>query len=553
MRFFGFLFILLGSNYLYAATDLPIEALRQEIQKQDKSQSQLLAKPRHSSRVSSEDISNPVVKLPPAGGQCFSIKTTRLVKQPQSLISPPMFQRLNGHCADVRALSQLLSDINIFYKNKGLITTRAYFPKQNLKSGNLTLDIRAGVLEKIEYANSLPIDGRISSAFPLDQGSIINLRQLEQGLDNFNKPPSQQGQFKLYPGTEPHKTIVKINTKQEKPWRFKTTLNNSGYDSTGKRKASADLSFDNVIDSNDTLSFGYNRNIDTDNHTKYSKSMSMQWVVPVNNKEWDVSYSQHQFKRVLPGINQNYVVDGKSEVVQAGISTLINRDQRKRIYAYAKVGYKDSKNFIENNEIKTQRRRLTTAKAGMRGDIALINKSTVDWDVGIKTGTSWFGAMDEIPGDAEADFEALTISTQYKQPLQAGGYTLTSTVNAQLTSNELPGSEQFGVGGRYDVRGFHDDTLFGNSGVFLRNTLEKKQWKDGQLSFQPYVGVDAGWIKASKAAEWDKSRVVGVAAGAKIKIGKHITSEATYSKALDRPSDFRASKDQLYWTTTVKF
>jgi hemolysin activation/secretion protein len=190
--------------------------------------------------------------------------------------------------------------------------------------------------------------------------------------------------------------------------------------------------------------------------------------------------------------------------------------------------------------------------AGWRGDKTL-GQNKLEWKLGGKLGLNAFGAMQDIPGPAISKFTAAEAKATLKAPIRQGKLTYTSTLAAQTSNDELPGSEQFGVGGRYDVRGFHEDTLFGNSGVYLRNEIETGSFGDGEAKAKFYVGLDAGKVSNPATMQWGKPRIVGAAIGSRITLGKHIEADVTYAQALKRPDEFTGSKNQVYFKATWNY
>jgi hemolysin activation/secretion protein len=475
-----------------------------------------------------------------------------LQEQQQSLPQPGFTQRLTGQCADAHTIALLVDDLNRFYQEKGFITTRVSVPKQNIKTGNLLLKLTPGKVGKLGYADGKPADSRLDTAFPTITGDMLELRKLEQGLDNFNRPPSQSGKFQLVPGKQEGESDILVSANQDKRWRVTTSVDNSGYETTGVTKPSLDFAVDNLLGSNDTLSLGYNTNADREGGNKLSHSANLQYSLPYKDWTLSVGYSGHEFKRVIAGVNQDYRVDGTSTGTTLGLEKLLSRNQTTRHYAYANLAVKESHNYIEGFEILSQQRNLSVLSTGWRGDTK-IGEGSLEWKAGGKFGLRDFGAMQEIPGPATPRFSAAELKATLKTPIKGGKLTYTGTLAAQSSHQELPGSEQFGVGGRYDVRGFHEDTLYGNSGVYLRNELETQAFSGGGAKAKFYLGLDAGKVQNPATMQWQKPFVAGAAIGSRINLGKHLEADITYAKALHRPEEFTAAKDQFYFKATWNY
>jgi hemolysin activation/secretion protein len=483
---------------------------------------------------------------------CFDINTTQVDADIELLPPKSITGRLENQCIGIDAIRLLLADINRFYQQEGLITTRAYVPRQNLSLGTLHVTIKGGRLAGFAYADGSAVNYRLLDAFPTDIGELIDLRDLEQGVDNFNRPRSQAGKMQLIPGKKQGDSYLILAQQRKKPWYLTLTFDNSGYETTGANKASSSLLYDNLLGHNDILSMDLNINADDDDNTKRSRNFSLSYSIPFGNWLYSYSRSYHSYRRIIQGVNQAYLVNGHSRSDNFGFQRLMHRDQSGRFYLYGTLSLKESKNFIEHFEIRTQRRDLTILDAGFSGD-DLLGGAAINYRAGVKLGLNAFNGMNDIPGPAVSESKVLHAKVTLQLPIANKDYTLKTTLAGQLTNDELSGSEQFGVGGRYDVRGFHDDSLYGNSGFYMRNEIETKPFSHDGAKTKLFVGLDGGAIKDSETVTWSEHTIAGVSTGARIELGEHISGEITLSRAIKRPDEFTGNKNQAYLSVSMSF
>lgn len=134
----------------------------------------------------------PTVPVTPADTRCFTINRIELKgadslspAERDALITP--FQ---GKCLGVAQLNELLKAITDHYIDKGLVTTRAYLPQQDLSTGDLQVLVIEGKLEKLRSdANSGLSDRELAMSFPGQEGQVANLREIEQMVDQLNRLP----------------------------------------------------------------------------------------------------------------------------------------------------------------------------------------------------------------------------------------------------------------------------------------------------------------------------------------------------------------------------
>lgn len=544
--------ILILQNNLYAEKSNLLNQVNKELDRQQrddlKKDNLHMFKPKTTLELPSIEESKKIE----VNNSCIYIKQTILNINLKILPPNDLYERLENKCVNINDIQLLLSDINKFYQKEGLITTRAYVPQQNIKSGILQITIIAGVLSDYKYSDGSKIDNRIKSAFPINIGEVINLRDLEQGVDNFNLPSSQQGKIELVPAQNQGESFVVMQQNNNKPWKINLTTDNSGYESTGKYKGYVGITYDNLINFNDTLNLSFNQNIDDDKNKKRTKSENIYYTIPYENWLFSYAYYHHKYHRIIQGINEQYYVDGYSNVNSFEINRLLYRDQTARVKLFTNLSLKESRNYIEDFEIETQRRDLTILDIGISGDDSISN-ATIYYTFGTKFGLNIFGAMDDIPGVAVSKSKTYHTKFSSQLPLFENKFYFYTTLGAQYSPHELAGSEQFGVGGRYDVRGFHEDSLYGNSGAYLRNEIETALQNYNFFKIKYFIGLDAGMVKDSKTMTWSSNEIVGASIGTRFAITDYLNADLTFSKALERPDEFEASKNQIYFNINIEF
>lgn len=145
----------------------------------------------------------PAAPTAPADTRCFPIKNIELngadslsESEKNRLLKPYI-----GQCLGVTQLNELLKVITDHYIEKGLVTSRAYLPQQDLSGGHLKVLVVEGKLEGLKGAEGSKLSDReLGMAFPGKTGELVNLREIEQLVDQLNRLPSNQAQMELAPG-----------------------------------------------------------------------------------------------------------------------------------------------------------------------------------------------------------------------------------------------------------------------------------------------------------------------------------------------------------------
>lgn len=154
----------------------------------------------------SETPTPPPHSTPEAPSACLSIQAIELAGHTASLGRSPVLPATPA-CLSTRDLNALLARLNAHYQAAGWITTRVYVdPKENA-AGRLALRVVPGQIETLTLGKTTD-DPRKVTAFPEREDRLLNLRDLEQGLENINRLPSQEGRLNLVPGTQNGQTQV---------------------------------------------------------------------------------------------------------------------------------------------------------------------------------------------------------------------------------------------------------------------------------------------------------------------------------------------------------
>lgn len=161
-----------------------------------------------------------------------------------------------GRCLSMSQINEVVRAMTNLYVRRGYVTARVFVPGQDLGSGNLELRVMEGEVESIRLNEDSPADRRrIAAVFPSGMlGKPLNLRDIEQGMDQLNRLPSGNAQLRIEPGGKAGASRIVVTDQPCKIWRFKIGLDNSGQKSTGETKASASMDKDNVLGLSDMLS-----------------------------------------------------------------------------------------------------------------------------------------------------------------------------------------------------------------------------------------------------------------------------------------------------------
>lgn len=155
-----------------------------------------------------------------------------------------------GRCLGVLGINAVMTQVQNAIIAKGYVTTRVLASPQDLKSGVLQLTIVPGRVNAVRFT---PDSSRRSSALnvvPINNGDILNLRDIEQALENFKRVPTAEADIQIVPASnasegvntnQPGLSDLVIRYQQRFPVRVSLSLDDAGANVTGKHQGGVTL------------------------------------------------------------------------------------------------------------------------------------------------------------------------------------------------------------------------------------------------------------------------------------------------------------------------
>lgn len=149
-----------------------------------------------------------------------------------------------------KGLSLLAEKLNTRLKQRGFITSQVVLPEQNIAGKYVVFQVLPGYIEEIRFADNEKY-GTWRNVFPCAPGDILNVYDLDQGLEQMKQVPCQNVKMNLEPGTAPGKSIVVLEVTRVKPWSLGISWDDSGLAATGKHQGAVHFSVYNPTGLND--------------------------------------------------------------------------------------------------------------------------------------------------------------------------------------------------------------------------------------------------------------------------------------------------------------
>lgn len=461
----------------------------------------------------------------PTETPCFPIDTFRVDGERTEDFPwiQPHLKRYAGRCIGRAGINLIVQRISAGLVERGYITTRIGFIEQNLVSGVFVLQLVPGVLRAIRYATdatdtpaAIFSAGSVRSAFPLRPGDLIRLRDIEQGLEQMKRIPSQEVDFKIEPAETPGESDIVVTVKRRRPWRFGISVDDSGSQATGRNQQSLTLSVDNLLGLNDLLSLSANGDAENDATRRGTRGQSVQYSIPWGYWTLSLSESENSYHQRVQGNNQTFVSSGTSASQDVKLQRLISRNPSGKTTVQLRASRRASRSFIDDTEVLVQRITTGTIELSLTHQ-HFIDKAQLTVTVAHKEGVPLFGgrsdAAGQVAGAATYLYRVETLDIAAQVPFQPGPLPLrwNAAFRGQTSRNTLYATEQISLGGRYTVRGYNGETtLAAERGGYVRSELELPLAESGQAA---YLAVDAGYVAGPSAQALVGTSLTGAAIG----------------------------------------
>ncbi|WP_431080476.1 ShlB/FhaC/HecB family hemolysin secretion/activation protein [Pseudomonas thivervalensis] len=504
----------------------------------------------------------PAQPTAPADTRCFPIKTIELKGadalsegERQRLLKPFLNQ-----CLGVPQLNQLLKVITDDYLEKGLVTSRAYLPQQDLSSGHLQVLVVEGRLEGLKGAeNSKLSDRELAMAFPGKTGELLNLREIEQMVDQLNRLPSNRAQMELTPGQNIGGSEVRVNNTAQKPWRAGLSRHNDGQKSTGEQQWGASLDWDSPLGLADQLALRGGHDAVSD-HQKTSRNGMLYYNLPFGWWNLSYTYSQSEYRALGQANGFNFKQSGDSQNHQVRLERVVHRDAVSKTSLNTGLSYLRTNNFIEDSKLAESSNRISEAQFGINHG-RRVGNAFVNLDLGLQQGIGALDAQGDHepdPGVPDARYRKYTATLSYLQPFMLGGesFSFSSLMTGQRSEDVLFSPQRMSLGGLSSIRGYKDQTLSGDSGGYWRNDLRWSrpvtlEWlRPVFAEYGTSLGYDQGVISGNRYNGGEHGRMSSNSLELFAR-GEHLNASVTFAHSLERPDALTEREAPIYFRVDV--
>ncbi len=464
-----------------------------------------------------------------------------------------------GQCAGAAGLGQIAAALDRQLTMLGYVTSRAAMPLQTIEDGTISIAVLAGRVGHIgmhmaEHPDSVDDRwGTWRNAFPVSTGDILNVQDLEQGVEQMKRLPSQVVTTEITPEISASGSKVKIMRQAgtlAQRIRGGVSLDNSGSRTLGVTQLSGHVSIDNPLGLNDIFTMSASGNAESPRADHRSQSLSFQYSIPWAYNTFTISRSLSRFAQVVQGETVEFLSHGRSQGTALRAHRNLLQSSASRFGVYAALSTRRANSYLDDVELIVQRHRTTSLDTGVTWR-QLAGSAIIDAEIGYRRGMPWQSAQQDLAG---AGFggptlrpRITTLTASISAPFKLDAFPRKSfhyhaTVRAQVTPDTTLSIDQFAIGARMTVRGPDGDSvLLAENGYVVRNELSMPVALVDGLATMAFVGVDAGRVWGPSAAILTGNKLAGAALGVRGQ-RQALQFELAVATPLYRPEGFRTRR-----------
>lgn len=500
---------------------------------------------------------------------CFEIKTMK-ISGVKKLSAKKVRKEVGGYlkpCMDKETLQTIQSVVQKMYVDKGYVGARVYFDFTEIKQKHLDIAVDEGFIENIFIINNEDEKtkdykrNKLQSVtgFPFQKGKVLNLRNIEQGLDQINKLQSNNAVMDIHPGDKEGGSVIIINNNKGNTTQLSAGYDNSGAESTGLYKGNISLSQDNLISLNDNLFINASSTLWNNRDLRYSDAYTASLRIPFGYWTISDSFSYSKYLTTTEGMLSSFESTGESASNTFSVERMLFRGKTYKLSLGTQLAVKDNKNYLEDVFLDTSSRLITVGSLYLTGTYysrfgSFFSKLTYN------KGLDIFGSKkDEAlqTGQPKAQFDSFNFYLNYSKDFWKVNYT--NSVDIQYSADDLFSSEQMLIGGEGTIRGFKEGSISGEKGFYTRNDLRlsvaeflgsSNNPAVTKILTQTYLGafIDYGYVKPQTFG--GSGTLAG--AGAKISYyGNNLNGSFGYAKAIAKPDYFEDEGHVFYFNISL--
>ena len=445
--------------------------------------------------------------------------------------------------ADLLELETRLTEL---YTDKGYINSGVVIPSQNIDGEVVRLQAIEGKVETI----NVNVDGRLEESYirsRLARGTQtpLNIEELQEALQLLQLDPLIENlNAELSVGLSRDRWNLDVDVNQGNAFDPVLFVNNSRTPSVGSFQRGIELNHNNVLGYADRFSFVFR---DTDGSNDYDTS----YTVPVNSLDGTVGVRyRYVDSNIIEGALEDADIESQTDEFELTLRQPLLRTASSESTQEFALGLEFSR---LTNEVTVENRPFPELSPGADADgntrISAL-RFFQDWTR--RTRKDVFAVRSQLSagldifdatvneGAPDGKFVSWRGQAQWLRQLEAdSNINLLLRSDIQLSNDDLVPLERFSLGGINSIRGYRQDALLGDSGIFTSAEVRIPfyRWSNGQNSLAAIPFVDFGTTWSNSDDRFEEDTLVSLGVGVRLDLSNTLNARIDYGIPLIEVND----------------
>ncbi|WP_413166593.1 ShlB/FhaC/HecB family hemolysin secretion/activation protein [Capilliphycus salinus ALCB114379] len=437
-------------------------------------------------------------------------------------------------------LLQAEAAVTQFYTESGFVNSGAIIPAgQNLIDGVITIRLLEGGLEEINVTGTGRLrPSYVSSRIAIATKTPLNVNRLLTALQLLQLDPLIENiSAELAAGSRPELSVLTVTVTPADPFSVDLIADNGRIPSVGSFRRGLSVTHLNLLGFGDRINTAYTN---TDGSDRYD----INYTFPINARNGTIRFDYY-------GTNSEVIEEPFDRLDITGDSDRFGLTFRQPIYQTPIRDIAVGLTLSRENSQTTILGEEEPLSVGAEEDgstkisaIRLFQEYTQRTSRSVLAARSQFslgvGAFDATINDQPPDsrFFNWRGQGQYVR-LLAPDTLLVVRSDIQLSTRALVPLEQFPLGGYQSVRGYRQDVLLTDNGVFFSAEVLFPIARFGEgnvLQIVPFFDVGRGWNIEEEASQ-ENDTIAGAGLGVQLRLGDRFNARIDYGIPFNEVDD----------------
>lgn len=374
----------------------------------------------------------------------------------------------------------------------GYLLAQAWLPQQEVKDGQVRMQVVLGRLGQVEVRNRAGLDdSALAPLSLLPSGEPLTRGNLEASLLALAELPGVEVRSTLRPGQTLGASDLLVDVVPDRRWQGAADADNYGNCYSGAARLGASLFWNNPANQGDQASL---RLQTSGEHMQYAR---LGYQLPVGSRGTRVGVVYSEMRYGLGKELANLDVTGSARIGSLYIQHPLLRGRARNLSLQAQYDRKELEDEIGASQTRT-RKSLDVGTLGLTAQLhdplGGFNSGTVRYVHGHLSLDAEAAALDAASARSAGSYRSWGFDLSRLQPL-ASGLALYLGYSAQWAGKNLDSSEKMTLGGPYGVRAYPQGEVSGDQGWLGSAEL---RWRLAP-AWQAQLFYDEGKVRINQA------------------------------------------------------